>query len=902
MVSNELGISTRFHPPALGEHNVRRKKLISSLTKFPPKKLTTIVAPPGYGKTSFAGQWFSTLTERGVKTAWITLGVEDSDPLQFGLSILGGVSSIIGNVSPGFDPGDMSVSSVESILITRLHAVSETVVIFLDEFNCAQSSGNVGLLNRVLHMRELLHIKFVLVSRFAIKIHMSALNLSEQIRNITEKELAFSNEEADEFFCNLPIRLEPAEVTNLNLRTEGWVVALQMIRALIGDDNIDHSSTLSSLEGGNVEIGRYLSEQVFSGLSQNIRRLLIQTAKLPEVCRDLAVAVTDEPDVINSYEMLREHSLPIVSLDHQGRWIRYHPVFGSFLQEEGYRQGFDYSDTLGRAALWFRGRGDLDAAVKHALLANNANLAARMVEESGGWRCVYASERGGTGILRALASRSKEVNLLGCPLTTLGFAVVSAKEGRLAAAIHYLSMIEGARSSLSKDIAIDIRVVAALVSIYTDSLISDEDLTLLENHLSDWGPAELVRRGLLLNMLSYNFLRRSNTKLAMYYGHLAIQCLQDGGAHYGTLHLYTHVGQALLFSGDAAGAEENYLTLIREVQTHIGKGTDLDAIGQVLCSEVQVLRGELGKAADGLQWALPHIARHDAWFDLLAAGIMAEQMLYRAAGNYAAAILAIESASLIARRRGLVRLERLVERERIALLIASGEIDEAARQWQQESHVYRGAQELHSNDFSLYLRGSVPGLLWIRIHLARGETTAARTLLDRVVSSQHKTPIVPRLIELAALEFRLLMAEKREQDALTKILDLFLKQSLADYRAIFLVEGIEFKEQLLGVCKKARLAPNLLGRIESIFLAPQIPHMIPMVELKQQADHRSGLTPREISVIQLLSGGLSNKAIGNKLCLSDNTVKYHLRNIFTKLKVANRTGAVTAARTFGLEK
>jgi hypothetical protein len=40
------------------------------------------------------------------------------------------------------------------------------------------------------------------------------------------------------------------------------------------------------------------------------------------------------------------------------------------------------------------------------------------------------------------------------------------------------------------------------------------------------------------------------------------------------------------------------------------------------------------------------------------------------------------------------------------------------------------------------------------------------------------------------------MAEKREQDALTKILDLFLKQSLADYRAIFLVEGIEFKEQL----------------------------------------------------------------------------------------------------------
>jgi LuxR family maltose regulon positive regulatory protein len=65
--------------------------------------------------------------------------------------------------------------------------------------------------------------------------------------------------------------------------------------------------------------------------------------------------------------------------------------------------------------------------------------------------------------------------------------------------------------------------------------------------------------------------------------------------------------------------------------------------------------------------------------------------------------------------------------------------------------------------------------------------------------------------------------------------------------------------------------------------------------------HESGgLTERERSVMRLLSAGLSNKEIGRQLNLSDNTVKFHLRNIFAKLNVTTRTAAVTASRNSGM--
>lgn len=60
------------------------------------------------------------------------------------------------------------------------------------------------------------------------------------------------------------------------------------------------------------------------------------------------------------------------------------------------------------------------------------------------------------------------------------------------------------------------------------------------------------------------------------------------------------------------------------------------------------------------------------------------------------------------------------------------------------------------------------------------------------------------------------------------------------------------------------------------------------------------LTDRELEVLQLLARGLSNKDIAARLNCTEQTVKFHLTNIYRKLKVKNRTGAVSAAIDAGI--
>jgi DNA-binding NarL/FixJ family response regulator len=70
--------------------------------------------------------------------------------------------------------------------------------------------------------------------------------------------------------------------------------------------------------------------------------------------------------------------------------------------------------------------------------------------------------------------------------------------------------------------------------------------------------------------------------------------------------------------------------------------------------------------------------------------------------------------------------------------------------------------------------------------------------------------------------------------------------------------------------------------------------------LAQETEDTDPLTEREIQLLGWLAEGYSNKAIAIELFISENTVKYHIRNIFQKLEVQNRTEAVAYALREGL--
>jgi DNA-binding NarL/FixJ family response regulator len=66
------------------------------------------------------------------------------------------------------------------------------------------------------------------------------------------------------------------------------------------------------------------------------------------------------------------------------------------------------------------------------------------------------------------------------------------------------------------------------------------------------------------------------------------------------------------------------------------------------------------------------------------------------------------------------------------------------------------------------------------------------------------------------------------------------------------------------------------------------------------AEGPEGLSSRELAVLRALARGLSNKEIGRELWVTEQTVKFHLRNIYRKLELANRTEAARYAHRHGL--
>ncbi|KQQ93780.1 LuxR family transcriptional regulator [Leifsonia sp. Leaf325] len=82
---------------------------------------------------------------------------------------------------------------------------------------------------------------------------------------------------------------------------------------------------------------------------------------------------------------------------------------------------------------------------------------------------------------------------------------------------------------------------------------------------------------------------------------------------------------------------------------------------------------------------------------------------------------------------------------------------------------------------------------------------------------------------------------------------------------------------------ESALAPVIASRLLDRMRAPQV-----------------SLSSREIEVLELVAAGLSNTDVAGRLFVSETTVKSHLAHIFSKLDVASRTAAVSAARQRGI--
>ena len=124
---------------------------------------------------------------------------------------------------------------------------------------------------------------------------------------------------------------------------------------------------------------------------------------------------------------------------------------------------------------------------------------------------------------------------------------------------------------------------------------------------------------------------------------------------------------------------------------------------------------------------------------------------------------------------------------------------------------------------------------------------------------------------------------------------------LVEYRFLVIQHSIEIYGGLiallfsvLGIWLGLKLTKNKETVIVREVPAPQF------FTLNEQRLAQLRITPRELEILELIAGGLSNREIAEKLFVSENTVKTHSSRLFDKLSARRRTQAVQLGKELGL--
>ena len=143
-------------------------------------------------------------------------------------------------------------------------------------------------------------------------------------------------------------------------------------------------------------------------------------------------------------------------------------------------------------------------------------------------------------------------------------------------------------------------------------------------------------------------------------------------------------------------------------------------------------------------------------------------------------------------------------------------------------------------------------------------------------------------------------------DLMTEVIELIYRQ---DGIRIVLDAGPEIRSVLDGMDKKPSEESDSIKRkfIDKLLNLSPVEAVDnysagEQLTIQQEQTHTlvEPLNRREIEIIKLVAMGESNAEIGSNLFISENTVKWHIKNIFAKLAVTNRTAAVVAAQQYQL--
>jgi LuxR family maltose regulon positive regulatory protein len=264
--------------------------------------------------------------------------------------------------------------------------------------------------------------------------------------------------------------------------------------------------------------------------------------------------------------------------------------------------------------------------------------------------------------------------------------------------------------------------------------------------------------------------------------------------------------------------------------------------------------------------------------------VAARQAFVRGGLNEAVAVLV--DANRVAHERRLERLGKMAAAWRVEFLtLANRHVD--AKREAGAGGVFAAAESRGAPDFSWRVRLAATlaiGRLW----MATGSTAQALQLVDTARAEFRAAKLLLPARRLDALSIVILKQRGADEEALVRLQDL-LDFVVAEGAIGILLEQGRALEGLLNIAQRRNRELVLSGAQRDV-----IAQVLGRLQRGAQLD-QDGFSARELEVLRELCNGRSNKAIGQFLDLSENTVKFHLKRVFKKLGADSRAGAITAA-------
>jgi len=907
-------LTTKLHQPVLRRKHVQRPKLIQKLSAGLDmgNQLFLVSAPAGFGKTSCVSEWSNTL--EGWPVTWLSLDVSDDDPGRFFSYLIAALQKVDADLGQEIEgvlrSGQLPTGEmISTTLINDILDFNSEFLLVLDDFHIIQDQFILEILEKLVsNLPHPLHM--VLITREDPPLPLAQLRAKNLLTEIRASDLRFTSHNIDRFLNDvMGLSLSQADISVLADKTEGWIVGLQLAGLSVRDKQ-DPSGFIANLSGSHRHILDYLTEQVLNQQPEEIQQFLLQTSILAKLNGDLCNSVTGRSDGRAMLELLFNANLFMIPLDDEGEWYRYHHLFADLLRN---LRSVQYKEkTAGlhqRASCWYANAGMTSEAIQHALSAKDYPMAVNLLEE----HAMDMIMQGYVKTVNAWVQTIPDEWNSQSPRTELAFAWVHLLRGAYAQAATYLERLQTTLADvLARDKDASIRaewLVLQSLMMYMQGK-TEECMDMATRALELAPERDSWVRSLAYYVQASVYWRTEDYPRA---AEIYRKSIEHGRAAENLVaEMMSTVGLAgmLLEHGQLHQAYEIASQAVERIERS-GVLPPISAVVYAVLGDAHYQWHQLEESWQHLQRALHLSVLGGANTVTIICHVFLAR-LHHIKGNLGDAAFEIQEAAdlLPVDAPEYVRQEVVAQQVRIHLARNRPAAAEIA---------------LHSQGFSFGDQFSFPDLppgksisystgliynsgLRVLLYQARvgddsGILKSGIKLADRLLSRASESQQLLITLEALLLRAQMHAVAGDRQASRADYLHALKLAAPEDFINIFIEHGRPVEKALTDLIKRNQLEnvrPDYTKRILEAFsrthltqdeepaLAPSAgTGAVPLID---------PLTDRELEVLRLMAEGLKYKEIASELIVSLNTVRFHVKAIYGKLNVNNRTQAIERAR------